>query len=241
MKGLPTAYVINHAREGVEVFNIDTSQSPPALKWAGCILAPAKMDLNAAAPLPGDGIVATVLSERGDPDVDRKILAGQPTGFLLEWLPKSGWRRIPGSEASANNGVEVSKDGKYIYVAAWSGREVIRLNREAGTEDKVTLPVGFYVDNLRFADDGSIIATGQAASVEKIYDCWAPGAPIVCAVDTAVIRIDPKTMRAMPLFVHKGSETFGAGTTAIEFADEYWVGTFRGSSIARVAKTRSAK
>ncbi|MHC1949933.1 hypothetical protein IF803_37135 [Bradyrhizobium sp. UFLA06-06] len=135
----------------------------------------------------------------------------------------------------------MSKDGKYIYVAAWSGREVIRLNRKGGTEGRVTLPVGFYVDNLRFADDGSIIAAGQAASVEKIYGCWAPGAPIVCAVDTAATRIDPKTMKATPLFTLKGTETFGAGTTTIEFADEYWVGTFRGSSIARVAKTGSAK
>ncbi|MHC1949934.1 hypothetical protein IF803_37140 [Bradyrhizobium sp. UFLA06-06] len=86
--GSPTAYVINHVREGVEVFNIDSSQSPPILKWIGCILAPDNMDLNSVAPLPDGGIVASVLSERGDPDVNKKIFAGQPTGFILEWLPK---------------------------------------------------------------------------------------------------------------------------------------------------------
>ena len=70
---------------------------------------------------------------------------------------------IPGSEASGPNGLEISKDGKWLYVAVWGGQAFIRLSRGQTSVKRDVVPIGFRVDNLRWAPDGSLFAARQGA------------------------------------------------------------------------------
>jgi hypothetical protein len=76
------------------------------------------------------------------------------------------------------------------------------------------VPLGFRVDNIRWASDGSILAAGQGA-----------GASIV-------VKINPETLAVREVVRHPDDEVFGAGTVAVEVGTEYWVGSFRGDRIA---------
>ena len=89
------------------------------------------------------------------------MLAGEKNGELWESHTATGWVRVPGSETAGANGLELSADGNTLYVAAWGSQSFYRLSRGAAqpTRDEITL--GFRVDNIHFARDGALYATGQ--------------------------------------------------------------------------------
>ena len=58
--GRHTLYVVGHgARESIEVFELDTTGSQPALTWVGCAVAPEPVGLNSVVALPDGGFTAT--------------------------------------------------------------------------------------------------------------------------------------------------------------------------------------
>lgn len=211
--------VIHGGRESVEVFEIDASQSTPALTWIGCAVAPDPVGLNSVRGLPDGGFVATNFLARGiDAESRAKMLAGEKNGELWEWHTSSGWQKVPGSEAAGANGLEISNDGQWFYVAAWGSQSFFRLSRGQAAPKREEIPLGFRVDNIRWASDGSILAAGQGG---------APGAQA-----SIVVKIDPKAMTVREVVRHPNSDVFGAGTVAVEIGNSYWVGSFRGDRIA---------
>jgi len=97
-----TLYVVHHGtRESVEVFELDARTTPPSLTWVGCAVAPETHVLNAVVALPEGGFAAT--NTRG--------------GDVWEWHTADGWALVPGSENTAPNGLEISDDGRWFYVA----------------------------------------------------------------------------------------------------------------------------
>src|SRR4030095_3658518 len=114
-------FVVAHGgRESVEVFEVDARQSTPTLTWIGCAVAPDPVGLNSVRGLEGGGFIATIFLARGiEPAARQKMMEGEKNGELWEWHTASGWQKIPGSEAAGANGIEISKDGKWFYVAAW--------------------------------------------------------------------------------------------------------------------------
>jgi topoisomerase IA-like protein len=111
--------------------------------------------------------------------------AGEKNGELWEWHTKTGWKIVPGSEASGANGIEISKDGKTFYMAGWGNQVFIRLSRGATPVRRDEIPIGFRLDNLRWAPDGTtLIGAGQQVA--------ADGAAVVAS---RVVRIDPKTLK----------------------------------------------
>ena len=142
------------------------------------------------------------------------MMAGENNGELWEWHTENGWRKVPGSEAAGANGVEVSKDGKWLYVAAWGSQSFLRLSRGQTPVKRDTVPLGFRVDNIRFAPDGSILAAGQGQQT------------------TNVVRVDPETLKITELINQPNTESFASGTVAIPIDNDLWVGSFRGDRIA---------
>jgi sugar lactone lactonase YvrE len=132
---------------------------------------------------------------------------------------------VPGSEASGANGIEISKDGKWFYMAAWGSQSFVRLSRGQRPVKRDEVPVGFRLDNLRWAPDGSLIGAGQEA---------ATGAAFTMAV-SRVIRINPTTMKVDEIVRYPYNETFNFATGAIQVGKEIWVGSVRGDRIARFA------
>src|SRR6202035_222261 len=83
---------------------------------------------------------------------------------VWEWHTGTGWKIVPGSEASGPNGLEISKDGKWFYIGGWGSQSFIRLSRGQTPVKRDAVPVGFHLDNLRWAPDGSLFAAGQGGT-----------------------------------------------------------------------------
>jgi len=217
-----TLYVVHHGnRESIEAFELDARAKPPSLTWVGCAIAPEPVGLNSVVPLPGGGFAATnFLARNADAGARGKMMAGENNGEIWEWHTGKGWKIIPGSEASGANGLEVSKDGKWLYVAAWGSQSFFRLSLGQTPPKRDVIPLGFRVDNIRWAPDGMLFAAGQGGA--------APGTQT-----SHVVKINPNTLKTQELMRQPYNDTFGAGTVAIQVGKELWVGSFRGDRIAR--------
>jgi hypothetical protein len=230
----PRLYVVNHGgRESVEVLIVDLTRLVPAFTWIGCLIAPPGFWPDAVASLPDGGLVVTSLWDPGDADRVAKLSAGQPVGGLDEWHPGKGWTPVSGGAGlSGPNGVIVSADGRDIYVAAWSGKQLAHIPRGPAEPKVVTVLTGILTDNVRWSpDDSAIYVGGQDASVQQVLDCFDSNA-VNCDIKTKVYRADPKTLKLTELVKSGVYGVFGAGTGAVRIGQELWISSFRADRIA---------
>lgn len=212
-----TLYVVGHgAREAVEVFELNAGGPLPTLRWIGCIPAPeGTRRINSITALPGGSLGATNFDTSG--------------GELWEWLPTTGWIEVPGSRMRGPNGLVSSTDGRWYYIGGWSDRALVRLSRGQTPVLADPIPVGFNVDNVRWAPDGKVIVAGHVTRCEGAEPCELSAA--------RVAEVDPETLAVRPLVDYKGNDFFKLGTVAIRVGDEIWVGGINGSyGIARFAR-----
>ena len=204
-----TLYVVHHGyRESIEVFELDAGRPSPALTWIGCAVAPEGAVLNAVAALPDGGFATTA------PRMEGEIGSG-----VWEWRTDAGWALVPGSEDIRPNGVEVSADGEWLYVAGWQDERFIRLSRGRTPVEMDVVQIGFRPDNLRMAPDGRIYAAGHT-------DFQTP------AEASNVAWINPETLEFERIFHQPYMEGFAAATTAMPIGGDIWLGTNRGEMIA---------
>jgi hypothetical protein len=228
-----TLYAVNHGgRESVEVFTVDLSKPRPVFTWTGCVVAPKGFWPDAVASLPDGGIVVTSLWDPTDADRVNKLSNGQAVGALDEWHPGKGWSPVAGAEGmSGPNGVIVSPDGKDIYVAVWSGKQLTHINR-AITPPKVdSVPTGILTDNVRWSPSGtSIFVGGQDATVKQALECFESSA-VNCNVPFKIYRMDPATLKLTEAVKSGVYGVMGAGTGAIQVGNKIWVSSFRADRI----------
>lgn len=232
----PTLYVVNHGgREAIEVFTVDLTKETPKFTWTGCVLAPPGFWPDAVASLPDGGILVTSLWDPTDPDRVKKLTEGQPVGGVSEWRPKKGWTPLPGAEGlSGPNGIVASPDGKQVYVAAWSGKELVRISRGAGKPKVDRVPTEILTDNIRWsADDKRLLVGGQDATVKQVLECFESAA-VNCPIPTRLYAADPATLKLTTLVKSGVFGVFGAGTGAIQVGKDLWISSFRSDRIAIV-------
>jgi hypothetical protein len=227
-----TLYAVHHGgRESIEVFTLDASATPPAVIWIGCVVAPDPIGLNAVVALPDGGFAATNFDPRPPAGVQAtgvsaKVLSGEQNGEVWEWHPKGGWAKVPGSEASGANGLALSADGQWYYVAEWGNRAFMRLSRGKTPVERKEIPVGFRVDNLRWSGDGkTLLAAGQDRALAEVPQGAGPV--------SIIGRIDPEAMTYTEILKKPVPPGLFAATVAIEMTGDYWVGSFRGDRITR--------
>jgi hypothetical protein len=220
---LHTLYVVHHGtRESIEVFELDAKAKPPVLTWIGCAIAPDPIGLNSVVGLPEGGFATTNFQPRGAARGRANMQAGEKNGELWEWHTGTGWKIVPGSEASGANGIEISKDGKWFYMGGWGNQTFIRFSRGQTPVKRDEIPVGFRLDNLRWAPDGSLLAAGQEQP---------SGAPAMAI--SHVIKINPGTLKTQELIRYPFNDVFNFSTVAIQVGKEIWVGSVRGDKVAR--------
>ena len=210
-----TLFVVGHgSRESIEVFEIDTRPATPVVTWIGCVIAPEPIGLNSVRGLPDGGFIATnFLARNISPEARERMLGGEKNGELWEWHNGSGWKRVPGSEAAGANGIEISNDGKWYYVAAWGSQSFFRLSR-SGALARDEIRLGFRVDNIRWAKDGTLLAAGQGDGYSTI------------------VKIDPEALTVREIARRTDDPSFRAGTVAVEVGDDLWVGSYLGDRVA---------
>ena len=208
--GVHTLYVVRHgARESVEVFEIDARGEVPAATWVGCAVAPDGIGLNSVSALPNGGFVATNFQ--------------RSTGELWEWQPAAGWAEVPGSATAGPNGIAASPDGEWLYIGGWGTQSLIRLSRGQSPVVVDSVDVGFHVDNVHWAPDGTLLAAGHAGSgPDSIFACLGQGA---CdGVTSRVAKIIPNSLAKEEIVRYPSNERIILGTVGIQVGDEIWVG-----------------
>lgn len=230
--GRALVYAVHHGeRESVEVFELDTRGATPTATWIGCSIAPdATFRLNSVIGLPDGGFIVTNLIRRnGPPDSFTKMAAGVNSGELWEYHSGKPWVKLPGTESAGPNGVELSKDGKTIYIVAWGSQSFIRVSRgRRGEPKREEVSLGFRADNARFARDGMIYVAGQSEAAS----CGTVRLTVCNEGGTRVVKIDPATLKVTTVIDHPNSDVYGSGTAAIPVGKEIWVGSFQKNSIA---------
>lgn len=209
-----TLYVVHHGtRESIEVFEVDTAGAEPNLTWVGCAPALSTLSLNSVVALPDGGFATT----------------SGPTGDVWSWQTATGWARIPGSQGTAPNGLEISNDGRWLYIAGWSQEKLTRISLNETPVQQEVIDLGFRPDNVRMSLDGSVIfASGHTdKNGQSITD---PREPL--RETTNVAAIDPDTLEFRRIFEHTAIDGFVAATTAMQIGDEMWLGSYRGDRIA---------
>ncbi len=237
--GQARLYVVGHgAREAIEVFDVDAAGARPTLTWRGCVLMPEGLAANSVASAADGSIVATVLFMPGttfaDAVVDRK-----PTGAVFEWSPgDAGFKMIEGTQLPANNGIEVSADGREIYVASSGLQTIVAFSRtNPARQLRTTRPLPFTPDNVHLGPDGRLLTAGMANDVPE---CGGPPGPehdiprlAACPRPTIAVAIDPRTMRDTVIATTDASPVFSNATMVLPVGTEAWIGTFSGNRIAR--------
>ena len=213
-----TLYAVHHGpRESVEVFEVDARAKPPVLTWIGCAVPPDPIGLNEVVALPDGGFIATDFLARGGDAVGRgRMLAGESNGALWEWHTGTGWKMIPGSEAAGANGLEISRDGKTLYVATWGDQGFFRLSLGQNPPKRDNVKLGFRADNVRWSPDGQLFVTGQ------VLDQPA---------STRIVKIHPDTLKVTEVLNRPNTPEFSNGTVTVQIGKELWVGTFRGDRL----------
>ena len=217
-------YVVGHGeREAIEVFDVDARRGTPLITWTGCVVLPEDVLANSVAILPDGGFITTKFLDRRLPTSESMAQArqGKPIGALYEWHPGGNVTAIAGTELAAPNGIEVSADGKTLYVAVFGTHEFVRFVRGANGVKKDTVPVAISPDNVRWGPSGKLLTTGG--------DFAGPTAPRTTG--WSVLEVDPNTLAARVVGHGESSKGRQARSVALAVGDNIWVGTFNGDRV----------
>jgi SMP-30/gluconolaconase/LRE-like protein len=228
-----TVYATNHGgRESIEVFELDASSATPTATWVGCIPMPMTMAANSVAAFRDGTVLATVLILPGKTFED--AFAQKNTGAVFQWKPgDKTFTMIPGTELSANNGIETSPDDREFYVASTTTKRVIAFSRDKpGTQLRTAQLKEFGPDNVRWTADNKLITAGL---IDNEPSCGGPPkteAGIRCPRGYVVATIDPKTMAVTEIARGPATPAFTGTAIAMRTGNELWLGSFFADRLA---------
>jgi len=232
-KGLARLYVVNHGgREAIEVFDLDTRHVEPMLTWIGCVVMPTGTNPNSVALLPNGGMVVTSFIDTGK--TFAQMFSGEHTGGVYEWHPKAGFHLVPGTELAGDNGIEVSRDGKQIYVAATGGKTVTRFSLHGGPAPPKVATVDFAPDNIRWNPDGQLLVAGRAAEASCGDATITPASTVNthCSHGLEVVAIDPETMNVRIILHEKADAAFTNIAGALQVGGDLWLASAESDRVA---------
>lgn len=230
-------YVVNHGgktlvtdlangkgRETIEIFDIDKTQAKPTLTWQGCVAMPKGLVANAVVSDSKGAIYATVMLHPNT--TPEQLWTNTPTGAIYRWSPDSqGFELLVGTELTGNNGIEISKDDKALYVVHMQG-----LSKFTATSPAVRLAQGYnrdgLGDNLHWVGDELIV------SASRLENCPTTGADYSCMKGYHVSSVNPETLQITPLVKGENTDKFSGVSVGLPIGDTLWLGSFTGDRVA---------
>jgi hypothetical protein len=213
-------YVNNHGdRHSVEIIDLAVDKEQLHATWRGGVVAPLEqlgVWPNGVAPLPDEGFILS--------------------GFnVATWRPGRGWEKLRGYEGTKpgeplvhgpetggmSNGVEVTRDARWVFIADTLRRSVIRIPTGGGQQTVIKLTFG--PNNLRWGEDGLLYAAG--AVYPKIEDERAFFAQSQAVTGIVAISIDPNTLSVTEVVNSPDglNGRYGATSTALQVGDQLWL------------------
>ncbi len=218
-------YTTSHGeREAIEIYELDLSGASPSLAWTGCVLLDQGGYHNAVIRLGNGGFVATYMRDQGVSNAD--VQPGQITGHLIEWQPGGEPQTLAGTEMSLPNGIEVSADERFLYVAASGTNEIVRFDRSQMPMAIGRAPLPIRPDNFRWDTDGNLTSAG---AVPADPGCAGPGCT---TAGWSAIAIDAQTFDVTVLGGADADAAMQRVSAAIRLNGEVWVA----SNLDRIAR-----
>jgi len=193
---------------------------------------PDKMAANSVASFSDGSLVATVLIMPGKTFED--AFAGRITGAVFLWTPGTpSFRQLPGTELSANNGIETSPDGREFFVASTTTKRIVAFSRTDTSKPLRTAQLKeFGPDNIRWTRDNRLITAGMIDNEPACGGAPKTEAGIRCSRGYIAATIDPKTMAVTEIARGPATPAFTGTAIAIRVADELWLGSFNADRLA---------
>ena len=231
--------VVNHGQgERIEFFEVFDEGARPTVAWRGCAVPPEGAFLNDVVGLADGGFLTTHMMEY-DTNFSSTVrgLLGLNTGFVYRWHPERGFSVLPGSEGALPNGIQMTPDGKRVFLDLYLASQIRVLDLETGRELHTLDVPG--PDNLTWTRDGRLLVASHLGGMGDSLSCMrnAGGA---CGMAFEIVSIDPDTYATEVVFSQSGAP-MGAGTAALDLGGELLIGSFASDRLLRVplAKTGS--
>jgi hypothetical protein len=220
-------YMTSHgAREAIEVFEVNAFVKP-TIKWIGCVPMPATSWTNSVAILGDGGFFATQFMDPTGSGM-AGVTAGEITGHVFEWHPGGEVTVLAGTELSGPNGIVITDDERYLYVAAFGTHEIVRFDRSSNPPAKEAVSITVAPDNIRWNTDGNLYTAGG-----NVTDtCNGPD----CGTGWSVIEVVPFTMAARRVTGVDETAAMQGVSSALLVDDEIWIGTYGGDRIGILPK-----
>jgi len=226
-------YMTSHGgREAIEIFDVDARGTKPAIAWIGCVPLPERMWGNSVAILKDGGFLATKSKDSTNPDAFAHLVEARLTGAVYEWHPGGSVTQVPGTELSGPNGLVVSPDDRWLYVAAMGTHAVVRFDRHAPmTGQPVGIPI--YPDNIHWGDDGMLYAIGR----NYVPSADGTNCPLLnCGTGWSIVRIDPDSLAVERVAGVDQTAILHAASAVITAGDRFWIGNFDGDRIGYLSR-----
>ncbi|WP_373740757.1 SMP-30/gluconolactonase/LRE family protein [Neisseria sp.] len=223
-KGKFYLYAVNHngfdqkiTRETIEIFEVNTNTATPTLTWLGNVRMLNDYAGNGVVSGADGSIYVTVMMHPQHSLAD--MFAGKTTGAVYRWTPTTQqFVKLQGSELNGNNGIELSRDGKFIYVAHMQGMSKLTNTNPAKIVAQTHLDYG-VADNLHWAGDKLITAGSMAQNCSN-------GLTFNCLKDFHITQISPDNLALNPIYKGKYTADFSGVSTVLPVGDTYYLGSF---------------
>jgi hypothetical protein len=234
--------VVSHGtRESIEVYDVAVGGTRPTITWRGCVRLP-DGNGNAVTSSADGTLYATIFFRHGTTFQD--MIEGKPTGDVYVWHGgNSGFELIPGLSFSGDNGIEISRDGRTLYLALTGTDELVAVSlADPGSAPRrLNLgALGFSPDNVHWTQDGHLIVAGMR---EAEPDCggltqraaYGQARYANCHRAPMVALVDPSTLQGHVVFAPREASPSYTGTSTALVADgALWLGSFGTDRVAYV-------
>ena len=227
--------VVNHSgQEHILFYDVQASAdagTPPSLAWRGCVVFPASAVLNDVVALPDGGFAVTNMYQR-----ENEILAqiksslGLNDGHVWRWVPGSDLKVMANSTAKMPNGIEVSHDGKTIWVNNYIEQELRQY--DVATEEIVSRIKVANIDNSAWLDDGRLLLASHLSPL-TMGSCFGltKGS---CGSGYELIAVDTESGLIEVIFRADKGGVFGPATVAVPYQGKLYAGSFSGDRLAEI-------
>lgn len=243
--GVMELYAINHnRRESMEMFELRRRGGAWALIWHGCEVS--SKEFNDVAALPDGGFIASHPTSLMTDTKDEVLrYSGKPIGFVVRWTQAKGEEELPGTRVGYPNGVVVSADGRYMYLDAWSAREVHKYDLKQ-QKDVQVMKVDFMPDNLAWVahfPSGKSSPRARymlAAGVKGIKGDCPSASGHLCVQQFGVAEIDSATMKSRLIYESSAPQSSGydpliaGASVAVEVGDAIYIGSYTGDRLVKI-------